>query len=122
MDSILTRRGLLAAGAGALAAAGLGGAFRLAAAPPALSAGRRATYAALAEAVASGHAMRLASGSTAHAADAFAARYATWPAGRRAHADAVLDRGRAAFATPAALALAAVTVGPDDDGRAPLAL
>ena len=70
--------------------------------------------------------MRLPAGATAHAAGAFAATYAGWPAERRAHADAVLDRirreGPPAYASHDALALAAVTIGPDDDGRAPLAI
>lgn len=122
VPTTLTRRSLLIAGAGAVVAAGLGGAVRLVAEPSALTVARRATYAELADAVATGSAMRLAPGSTAHAVDAFAARYVTWPAERRAHADAVLDRGRADFASREALALAAVTIGPDDDGRAPLSI
>ena len=122
VPTTLTRRSLLIAGAGAIVAAGLGGAARFVSEPPALSAARRATYGELADAVATGPAMRLAPGSAAHAADAFATRYATWPADRRTHADAVLDRGRSAFASREALALAAVTIGPDDDGRAPLSI
>lgn len=126
MDLTLTRRRLLLAGAGTLAAAGLGGALRFAAGAPALAGSRRATYAALADAVATGPAMRLAPGSAAHAADAFAAQYAGWPAQRRGHADGVLDAlhraGPSSFASHDALALAAVTIGPEDDGRAPLAL
>jgi hypothetical protein len=122
MHPTLTRRSLLIAGAGALVAAGLGSAARVVADPPALSTARRATYGELADAVATGPAMRLAPGSAAHAADVFATHYATWPAQRRAHADAVLDRGRAGFASREALALAAVTIGPDDDGRAPLSI
>ena len=122
VPTTLTRRSLLIAGAGALVAAGLGGAARLVAEPPALSAARHATYGELADAVATGPAMGLMPGSAAHAADAFASHYAAWPADRRAHADVVLDRGRAGFASREALTLAAVTIGPDDDGRAPLGI
>ena len=126
VSSTLTRRSLLVAGAGALAAAGLGRGLRLVGGAPTLAAPRMAAYAALAEAVATGPAMRLPAGAAAHVAPAFAATYADWPAERRAHADMVLDRirrdGPAAYASHDALALAAVTIGPDDDGRAPLAI
>jgi hypothetical protein len=126
VPSTLTRRSLLVAGAGALAAAGLGRGLRIVGAAPTLAAPRSAAYAALTEAVATGPAMRLPAGSAAQAAPAFSALYAGWPAERRAHVDGILDRirreGPAAYASHDALALAAVTIGPDDDGRAPLAI
>ncbi|MEP6954970.1 MAG: hypothetical protein ABI950_13005 [Solirubrobacteraceae bacterium] len=126
MPSTLTRRSFLVAGAGALAAAGLGRGLRLVGGAPTLAAPRMAAYAALTEAVATGPAMRLPAGAAVNAVSAFSATYAGWPTERRAHADMVLDRirreGPSAYASHDALAIAAVTIGPDDDGRALLAI
>lgn len=56
-----------------------------------LAPARRATYAALAETVLTGPAMRLEPSAAAPATADFAAAYATWPAQDRKRADQILD-------------------------------
>ena len=81
--------------AGALALGNIAGVStagaQTATAPVALDAGRRATYASLAETVLSGPSYRLGAAATEAAVADFGRAYVTWPADARRRADRTLD-------------------------------